>query len=88
MAGKNSSRRRLSPETFDLPEKAGGWPEAIKSEYLRLHQRAWLEFEKIRAEVMAENPEVMLNLETAVEEEETEVLAGLGYEERFANLPL
>ncbi len=88
LGGKNPSKRRISPEAFALPEKAGGWPKELKSEYLRLHRRAWLEFEKIRAEVIAEDPEVMRHLETAAGEDETEVLNGLGYEERFANLPL
>ena len=86
--GKNPSRRRLSPETFGKPERAGGWPKGLKSEYLRLLRRAWLEFEEIRAEVIAEDPEIMLSLETEVGEEEIEVLNGLGYEERFAKLPL
>lgn len=54
--GKNSCRRKLSPGTFTLPEKAGGWPRVLMDEYLSFHRRAWLEFEKIRLEVLSGTP--------------------------------
>ncbi len=85
--GKTSCGRRLSFETYDLPEKAGGWSMEMKSEYLSFHRRAWLEFEKIRSEIISEAPKVMESLETEARREEEAVLSGLGYEERFANIP-
>ncbi len=84
---KNSLGRRLSFQTFDLPEKAGGWSKKMKREYLRFHRRAWLEFEKIRSEIISETPEVMEHIEAEAGREEEDVLSGLGYEERFANIP-
>ncbi len=84
---KTSFGRRLSFQTFDLPEKAGGWSKKMKSEYLRFHRRAWLEFEKIRSEIISESPEVMGRIEAEAGREEEAVLSGLGYEERFANIP-
>lgn len=85
--GKTYFYRKLSFDTYILPEKAGGWSVEMRSEYLRFHRRAWLEFEKIRSEIISEAPEVMKSLEAEAGREEEYVLDGLGYEERFANIP-
>ncbi len=85
--GKTSFGRKLSFETYDLPEKAGGWSLEMKSEYLGFHQRAWIEFEKIRSEIISEASIVMEIIEIGAGREEEAILNGLRYEERFANLP-
>jgi hypothetical protein len=59
----------------------------IKSEYLGFHQRAWIEFEKIRSEIISEASKMMESIEIGAGREEKAVLNGLSYEERFANLP-
>ena len=85
--GKTSFGRKLSFETYDLPEKAGGWSMEMKSEYLGFHQRAWIEFEKIRSEIISETSKMIESIEIGAGREEKAVLNGLSYEERFANLP-
>ena len=85
--GKTSFGRKLSFDSYDIPEKAGGWSIEMKNEYLRFHQLACFEFEKIRSEISSEASKVMESIEIGAGREEQTVLSGLGYEERFANLP-
>ena len=85
--GGNPFNKKFSLNSYTLPESSGGWREEWRRAYHRFYQQAWFEFEKIRAEVTAEEPEVMAGLEAEAGKEEAIVLNGLGYEERFANLP-
>lgn len=98
LAGNNTFSRKLTLETYSLPEKEGGWHGEWKSEYIRLYEQLWRKFEKIRAEVISEDPGVMTGLEEKAGKEETDVLEGLSsfsgnhpsqdYDERLANLPI